>query len=131
MGVAEYDPASTLAVGEAQLTFRELVHPGTSHAIRIEASGGALVFSGDTAATPALGEHAAGAGILLSEATALPESAIHLPAGLAGRSAREAGCRTLVLTHLGASERLAALRQAQEAFGGPVHAAVPGLRIAG
>ena len=56
--VAEYEPGSELAIGDAQLTFRELVHPGISHAIRVEAGGGALVYSGDTAVTPALGEHA-------------------------------------------------------------------------
>jgi ribonuclease BN (tRNA processing enzyme) len=88
------------------------------------------VFSGDTAPTPGLAEHATGAEILLSEATALPESEIHLPAALAGRIAREAGCKTLVLTHVDARERPAALRQAREAFGGPVVAAVPGLRVA-
>ena len=118
--VAEYDPAAALAIGDASLTFRELVHPGTSHAIRIEAGGGALVFSGDTALTPALGEHAAGADLLLSEATALPASAVHLPAVHAGRIAREGGCKTLVLTHVDVRERAAALRQAREAFGGPV-----------
>jgi ribonuclease BN (tRNA processing enzyme) len=128
--VREYAPGSALVIGDSELTFRELVHPGTSHAIRIAAGGGALVFTGDTALTPAIGEHAAGADLLLSEATALPESAVHLPAVHAGRIAREAGCKTLVLTHVDVRERVAALRQAREAFGGPVHAAVPGLRIA-
>jgi ribonuclease BN (tRNA processing enzyme) len=130
MIVSEYDPGSALAIGDAQLTFRELVHPGTSHAIRVEASGGVLVFSGDTAVTPALGEHAAGADVLLTEATALPESEMHLPAAHAGGIAREAGCKALVLTHVDVRERPAALRQAREAFGGPVIAAVPGLRVA-
>ena len=63
---------AALAIGDARLTFRELIHPGVSHAIRVEAGGGALVYSGDTAVTPALGEHAAGADLLLTEATALP-----------------------------------------------------------
>ena len=130
LAVTEYEPGAPLAIGDAQLTFRALLHPGTSHAIRVEASGGVLVYSGDTAPTPALGEHAAGADILLSEATALPHSQMHLPAAQAGRMAREAGCKTLVLTHVDVRERPAALRQAREAFGGPVLAAVPGLRIA-
>jgi ribonuclease BN (tRNA processing enzyme) len=129
MTVAEYDPAGSLAIGEASLTFRELVHPGTSHGIRIEAGGGSFVFSGDTAPTPALGEHAAGADLLLAEATALPTSEIHLPAVQAGRIARESGCRALVLTHVDVRERSAALRQAREEFGRPVLAATPGLRI--
>jgi ribonuclease BN (tRNA processing enzyme) len=130
IAVREYVPGSALAIGDAELTFRELVHPGTSHAIRVEAGGGVLVFTGDTAVTPALAEHATGADLLLSEATALPESDVHLPAVHAGRIAREAGCKALVLTHVDVRERAAALRQAREAFGGPVHAAVPGLRVA-
>jgi ribonuclease BN (tRNA processing enzyme) len=128
--LSDYDPAGELAVGDARVTFRALDHPGISHGIRVEAAGGALVYSGDTALTPGLGELAAGAGLLLSEATALPASEVHLPAGEAGRIAREAGCAALVLTHLDVRERAAALRQAQEAFGGPVLAAVPGLRAA-
>ena len=129
--VAEYDPGSALAIGEAQLTLPRADPPRrrrTRSASR--PGGGALVYSGDTAVTPALGEHAAGADLLLSEATALPSSPVHLPAGEAGRIAREAGCKALVLTHLDVRERAAALRQAREAFGGPVHAAVPGLRVA-
>jgi ribonuclease BN (tRNA processing enzyme) len=130
MRVSEYDPAGVVAIGDARLTFRELLHPGTSRAIRVAASGGTLVYSGDTAITPGLGEIAQGADLLLCEATALPSSEVHLPAGEAGRIAREAGCGALVLTHVDARERAAALRQAREAFGGPVMAAVPGLRVA-
>jgi ribonuclease BN (tRNA processing enzyme) len=128
--VGEYDPAGALEIGDARITFRKLIHPGVSHAIRVEADGGALVYSGDTAVTPALREHASGAGLLISESTALPASDVHMPATAAGRIAQEAGCRALVLTHLDVRERTAALRQAREAFGGPVLAAVPGLRVA-
>jgi ribonuclease BN (tRNA processing enzyme) len=128
--LGEYEPGVELAVGDARLTFRELLHPGISHGIRVEAGGGALVYSGDTAFTPGLGEHAAGADLLLTEATALPASDVHLPATEAGRIARDVGCGALVLTHLDVRERIAALRQAREAFGGPVYAAVPGLRVA-
>ena len=88
--VAEYDVGSALAIGDAELTFRELVHPGTSRAIRVEAGGGCLVFSGDTAPTPALAEHAAGADLLLTEATALPESE-DPPPGDPGRPHRPRG----------------------------------------
>jgi ribonuclease BN (tRNA processing enzyme) len=128
--VDEYEPGNALAIGDASLTFREFLHPGSSYGIRVEAGGGVLVYSGDTAITPAIAEHIAGADLLLTESTALPASEVHLPAGEAGRIARETGCKTLVLTHVDVSERMAALRQAREAFGGPVLAAVPGLRVA-
>jgi ribonuclease BN (tRNA processing enzyme) len=126
----DYDPGRELEIGDARLTFREFLHPGSSYGIRIEAGGGALVYSGDTAITPAIAEHVAGADLLLTESTALPSSDVHLPAGEAGRIAQAGGCKALVLTHLDVRERAAALRQARETFGGPVLAAVPGLRVA-
>ena len=129
--VGEYDPGWALAIGDAQPHVpRARATPGSRMRSAIEAGGAALVFSGDTAVTPALGELASGADLLLTEATALPSSPVHLPAGEAGRIAREAGCKALVLTHWTCGSGSAALRQAREAFGGPVLAAVPGLRVA-
>ena len=117
----EYDPAGELAIGDARLTFRALVHPGTSHAIRIEAGGAVLVYSGDTALTPALGEHADGRRPAADRGDGAARVRVPpaRPARPAASPAR-AGCKALVLTHLDVRERSAALRQAREAFGGPV-----------
>ena len=131
MTVSEYDVGSALAIGDAELTFRELVHPGTSRAIRVEAGGGVLVFSGDTALTPALGEHAAGrrpAADARRRRCPSPRSTCRRRTPAASR-ARRAARRSCSRTSTCASAA-AALRQAREAFGGPVLAAVPGLRVA-
>lgn len=119
-----------LQIGDASLSFCAMVHPGGSNAVRIEHEGSILCFSGDTAPTPALAEHARGAGVLLCEATMDAESAVHLHASECGRIAREAGVRTLVLTHHLVSERGAAITAARGTFGQHVIAATPGLRVA-
>ncbi len=91
-------------------------HPGVSHAIRLEAGGRTLTFSGDTGVTPALGAHARGADILLCEATYADGAAsddVHLSAADAGRAATEAGAGRLVLVHVDADKRPAAVAAAQ------------------
>ena len=110
--------------------FRELMHPASRTRSASRPAARALVYSGDTAVTPALGEHAAGADLLLTEATALPCSAVHLPAGEAGASPARPAARGSCSRTWTCGSAPAALRQAREAFGGPVSAAVPGLRVA-
>ncbi len=128
----EYEAGNEIVVGAARLTFAALRHPGVSHAIRVEAAGKVLCFSGDTGPTPALAEHASGADILLCESTRAdldePDSG-HLSAFDAGAAAAEAGVGHLVLVHLDADRRAQAVAAAQTAFSGPVTAAVPGLRL--
>lgn len=119
-----------LAIGDASVSFRAMVHPGGSNAVRVEHAHSSLCFSGDTTLTPALAEHARGAGVLLCEATMDAESAVHLHASDCGRIAREAGAGALVLTHHLSSERGPAIAAAQAAFGRAVIAATPGLRVA-
>ena len=132
MTVGEYDPGSALAIGDAQ---PDVPRAGPPRASRTRSASrpaaAALVFTGDTAVTPALAELASrrrpaaqrGDGAARSSTSTCPPCD-------AGRIAREAGCKALVLTHVDVRERAAALRQAREAFGGPVLAAVPGLRVA-
>ena len=122
--------AGALRLADAAISFRAMVHPGGSNAVRVEHAGSCLCFSGDTTLTPELAEHARGADVLLCEATMDAASPVHLHASDCGRIAREAGARTLVLTHHLASERQAALAAARETFGGQVVAATPGLRVA-
>jgi ribonuclease BN (tRNA processing enzyme) len=128
----EYEAGREVVIGAARLTFAALRHPGVSHAIRVDAAGAALCFSGDTGLTPALAAHASGAAILLCESTRaeLAESdAEHLSAAGAGAAAAEAGVGHLVLVHLDAERRAGAVTAAQTVFSGPVTAAVPGLRL--
>ena len=126
--LSEYEPDAPSVVGDARLTFAPMQHPGVSHAIRLEAGGWTLTFSGDTGATPALGAHARGADILLCEATYADAASdnVHLSAADAGRAATEAGAGRLVLVHVDAEKRPSAVAAAQSTFAGPVDAAVPG-----
>jgi ribonuclease BN (tRNA processing enzyme) len=129
--VREYDPSSSLMVGEMTLRFREVVHFVPTHAVEIAAAGRRFVFSADTAPTDALVEHAAGADLLLAEATLpAPEDdgpRGHLTPREAGEHAARAGVGRLVLTHL--SDELDedwARSEAAAAFGGPVEVAREG-----
>jgi ribonuclease BN (tRNA processing enzyme) len=128
----EYTPGRTLEIAGARLDMAPLRHPGVSHAIRIEAAGRSLVYSGDTGSTPALAVHATGAAIFLCEATYVDEAAsdhVHSSALDAGRAATDAGVEQLVLVHLDAVKREAAVEAARSTFAGLVQAATPGLEV--
>jgi ribonuclease BN (tRNA processing enzyme) len=128
----QYRPGAPLEIGDARLTFAALRHPGGSHAIRIEAGGKALCFSGDTGLTPALAEHARAADLLLCESTRADVSEsddVHLSAEDAGAAAAAAGVGHLVLVHVDADKRARAVVAARRAFAGRLDAAVPGFRV--
>jgi ribonuclease BN (tRNA processing enzyme) len=128
----EYQPGAAVEIGAARLTFAALRHPGVSHAIRVEAGGKALCFSGDTGLTPALAEHARDVDLLLCEATYSDRAEsdhVHLSAAAAGAVAAEARAGRLLLVHLDADRRTLAVAAARASFGGPVDAAVPGVRV--
>jgi len=77
-------------------------HTPQSLAYRLSAQGRSLVYTGDTDYTPRLVELARGADLLLCECS-FPEGQKvegHLTPRLAGRIAREAGVKRLLLTHL-------------------------------
>jgi ribonuclease BN (tRNA processing enzyme) len=132
--LAEYEQGQSISVGEARVSFAALRHPGVSHAIRVDAGGRAVCFSGDTAPTEALEVHARGAAALLCEATyaagAPSSDDVHMSAADAGRAASAAGVERLVLVHVDVEQRAAAVVAAQSTFAGPVDAGVPGYRVA-
>ncbi|MDK8799531.1 hypothetical protein HMPREF3048_09745 [Corynebacterium sp. HMSC075D04] len=85
----------------------EVVHPAQeSHALRVEdAHGKVLTFSGDSSYTPSLIDAARGADLFLCEAAWGASSegkaeGMHMSGKEAGRLAREAGVKTLVLVHI-------------------------------
>lgn len=129
----EYAAGQPIEVGDARIVLAPLRHPGVSHAIRVEADGRALVYSGDTGLTPALAVHARGASLLVCEATygeGGPSDDVHSSAADAGRAATDAGVDRLVLVHLDAAARPAAVAAARSTFAGHVEAGRPGLRSA-
>jgi len=117
-------PGIAVTLGGLTVTPVAVEHTDPTFALIAEADGARLVYTSDTAPCDAVREAAAGADLLLAEAT-LPESfagaAPHMTAAQAGELARDASARVLVLVHVWpTSDRDAMVRIAAEAFGGPV-----------
>lgn len=101
----EYAPTTAFVVGGATLQAARVPHFDIEAcALRVEAAGRSLVYSGDSAPSPALTELAQGADLLLCEATlARPgkdcDPSGHLAAEEAVALADAAGAQALLLTH--------------------------------
>lgn len=124
---------STIDIKGLTLTFSRTDHPPETLAVRVDAPGGASVgYSADTGPGWSLSELGAGLDLALCEASLAPEAerrVQHLSAAQAGTSARAAGVRHLVLTHLQPGvDPDRARADASEAFGLPVDVAVVGRR---
>jgi ribonuclease BN (tRNA processing enzyme) len=117
----------TARIGGLDVRFSRTDHPVETLAMRIEEDGAALGYSADTGTGWSLSALGPGLDLALCEATLAPEWAgtvQHLTAAQAGETAREAGARRLVLTHLQPGvEPAAAEAQAVATFGGPVEVA--------
>jgi ribonuclease BN (tRNA processing enzyme) len=131
----EFSPGDQLTIGPFQLTTRSLSHFVPNVGVRLTAGNVAIAYTGDGGADAHVVGLAAGARLLLAEAT----FADHVPEPSHGRlaSARQAGEHAaaaqvgqLVLTHLlPDTEPDAAVDAARRTFGGPISVAVPGLAI--
>jgi ribonuclease BN (tRNA processing enzyme) len=92
-----------LRIGPFDATLVRTPHPVECHAIRLEAGGAALVYTGDTGPSDALVPLARDADLLLCEASWQhgPDypSDLHMTALQAGELAARAGVPVLVLTH--------------------------------
>ncbi len=118
--------------GDAEVTPFEVDHGLECVGFRVEQAGSAMVHAADTRPCPNVVEYARDADLLVHEAYGLEAVAErahtfgHSTAAEAGKVARAAAVRRLVLTHLRASrfadpQKLAA--EARAVFGGPVEAA--------
>jgi ribonuclease BN (tRNA processing enzyme) len=124
-------PEASFTVGPFTITASEVVHPVTAYAMRIEADGRTLTYSGDTGTCPALVGSARDADLFLCEASFVHgrenPPGLHLTGVEAGQMATEAGARRLMLTHVppwhDAEEMF---REASSAYDGPLELAVPG-----
>jgi ribonuclease Z len=130
---SELAPGKSIRVGDdARVTPFSVDHGLECAGFRVEQGGSAAVFASDTRPCPQVVEHARGANLLVHEAYAPDGEAErahalgHSTAGEAGKVARAAGVRRLVLTHLRASrfaDPQELVAEASSAFGGPVAAA--------
>ena len=118
--VREYRSTEPLAVAGATLRFSRTRHSAHSYATRIADGDRVLMFTGDASLTSDLVEHARDADLLLSEATYAVQTGapdgVHMTAAEAAFMATEAAVGRLVLTHLAAEDREAALQAARAAF---------------
>ena len=97
-------PSAPFRIGPFTITAAEVSHPVPAYAMRIEADGRTLVYSGDTGVCEALVDTARDADLFLCEASFVhgndnpPD--LHLTGVEAGEAATRAGARQLVLTHI-------------------------------
>ena len=109
----------------------QVVHPVLAYALRVEAGGSVLTYSGDTGPCDALVEAAKGADLLLSEAAFQTGGdnppALHLTGAEAAAAATAAGAGRLVLTHIPPwHDKQVALAEARAGYDGPVELAETG-----
>jgi len=92
-------------LGPFRLRFDRVDHPVETHAVRLDAGGRSLTYSGDTAPCDALIRLAAGSDVLLCEASWADDGSpqppnLHLNGREAGEHAAKAGVGRLLVTHL-------------------------------
>ena len=126
----------TIEIGPLRITTGHMSHPVETFGFRIEHAGQVLAYSADTGPCEELVRLAAGADVLLSEASFVdgPDlpAGLHLTARQAAEHAARADVGALVLTHLVAwNDPRVSLEQATEAFGGSLRLAGSGLRLLG
>ena len=129
----EHEPGASAVVGPVAASFGAAVHPVPALVTRLEHDGTALVYSGDTGPGGDLEGIAAGADVLLCEATTQGEPGgypYHLAAVEAGAAAAAAGVGRLLVTHIPPLlDPEVSVREAASVFEGPVSWAAPGMEV--
>jgi ribonuclease BN (tRNA processing enzyme) len=123
--------AGPVTVGPFTIEAVPVLHPVEAYGLRVTAGGATVAYTGDTAPCDALDTLAAGADLLLAEASFRdiddnpPE--IHLTGRDGGELAARAGVGRLVLTHIPPwFDKEAMLAEAQAAWDGPTELARAG-----
>ncbi|MET9674617.1 MBL fold metallo-hydrolase [Streptomyces sp. NPDC006482] len=129
--VTELHDGHEVTVGPLKLTSRAVAHGIPAFALRVEAAGRTLVYSGDTAPCDGLTSLADGCDVLLCEAESaqvpVEGDQVHHTPEDAGDTADAARAGRLIVTHVGrflTPEE--AVARASTRFGGPVAYAAPG-----
>ena len=125
-----YGPGA-VQYGPFRVTVRQVVHPVTAYALRVEAGGRTLAYSGDSGVCPGLEDTARNADLFLCEASFMEGAPnppdLHLTGAEAGRTATEAGSHRLLLTHIPPwHDPDKVLAEAVGTYDGPVELARPG-----
>jgi ribonuclease BN (tRNA processing enzyme) len=114
--------AGTLEIGPFRVDTAKAAHPCEAYSFRITHDGRSLVYTGDTGPVAPVEEFAAGADVLLAEASWTDAEDrprdLHLSGRQAGRIARAAGVGRLLVTHVPPwTDQEAVLAEAREEFG--------------
>lgn len=117
-----------ISIGGIGLTFSATTHSVPTLAVRFDAGEKSLGYSSDTGPQWSLSSLGRGLDLALVEATYLQDDeggAPHLSARQAGRTAKEAGAKRLLLTHIAPTvDRERSRAEAKAAYGGDVEIAV-------
>lgn len=118
-----------VAVGDIKATFSATSHSVPTLAVRLESGGASLGYSSDTGPAWSLSSLGTGLDLALVEATFLQDEegsgSPHLSARQAGLTAKEAGAKRLLLTHIAPIiDRERSRAEAEAAYGGAVELAV-------
>jgi ribonuclease BN (tRNA processing enzyme) len=130
-----HDHVTDTEVGPFRIRTAPANHPVEAYAIRVDAGGRSLVFSGDTGPTDALVELSRGADLALYEASFLSRYPdlppdLHLTATQSAEHAMRAGVGRLVLTHLVPwTPQDETLEEASAVYDGDLRLASPGLVV--
>ncbi len=128
-------PGGTAGFGDLELGFGAAEHPVPAVSIAVTDGRRRMVYSGDTGPGGTLEDMAAGAHLLLCEATyqgtrSPGRSPFHLNAAEAGDTAARAGVGSLIVTHVTPTlDEGVSVAEAAERFDGPVSHAVPGMEV--
>jgi ribonuclease BN (tRNA processing enzyme) len=128
LDLRSWSDEQTAHFGSLSVQVARVEHPCEAYGMRItDDAGTTLVYTGDTGACPAVTALAAGADVLLAEAswTDAPDRPIgvHLSGSQAGQLAADAGVGRLLLTHIPPwTLRDAVVAEARAVYGGDVHA---------
>lgn len=126
----ELSDGATFSVKGMAFTASRTDHPPDTLAVRVEAEGRSLGYTADTGPEWAPAALGAPLDLLLSDASFTSDReghSKHCSGRQAGRLAREAGVRRLMLTHIWAvTDRAALQAEAEAAYGAPVELARAG-----
>ena len=120
----DVDDGDEITVGDMTVRFSATEHSVPTLAVRLDAANRSLVYSSDTGPEWPLSALGSGFDLAMVEATYLEQhegGSPHLSARQAGATAKEAGAKRLLLTHIApVIDRDRSRAEAEAAYGGPV-----------
>lgn len=138
-GIGEFFPWDEVAdgdervAGETTLRFSRTDHPPPTLAVEVSSGDKRLIYTSDTGPGWSVSAFEPNADLVLSEATFQEESVgepVHLTAAQAGATARAAGAKRLMITHLAPMlDPEVSVAEAEAAYGAPVTLAATDLRV--